>query len=260
MADTLLRFQIIGREEDDEDVRLNDFIKQLGLIKNTLAEVDRIITSDKTAYYRVIDLKHESPAVLTIKPVPMKDKPDFTENIIDTFMTGLKTIQQEDKAPDEFDFPLLQSMKDLGGLLHKQEITGLEFSINGQFVPLLPTIGQKIDKILGPDEYEEGSVVGMLHQLNLHNKQNTFTVYPTTRQPKVNCYFSDNLRNQVIDAVDHYIEVFGTLRYKRRENFPYAMTAKEIQVYPPEEELPTLWDLRGILSENELVESFSDEW
>jgi hypothetical protein len=42
------------------------------------------------------------------------------------------------------------------------------------------------------------------------------------------------------------VRVDGTLRYKWLSPYPYAVTATDIEIYPPEDQLPTIMELRGI--------------
>lgn len=107
----------------------------------------------------------------------------------------------------------------------------------------------------------------MLEHINLHSGQNVFTVYPTSRLPKIRCVFPKELRQQAIAAIDKYVHVFGFLKYKRREWYPYEMRAQSIEVYESEENLPTLHDLRGIAPEaagdqlsEDFVRGLRDEW
>jgi hypothetical protein len=46
--------------------------------------------------------------------------------------------------------------------------------------------------------------------------------------------------------LDRYVCVNGKLRYKRLEDFPYAIDAEEIEIMPFDDELPNLFDIRGI--------------
>ncbi len=52
--------------------------------------------------------------------------------------------------------------------------------------------------------------------------------------------------NNAIAGINHYVNVKGALRYKRRDKFPYAVNDAEIEVYPDEQKLPSIFDLKGI--------------
>jgi transposase-like protein len=134
----------------------------------------------------------------------------------------------------------------------------------------LPSLAGHIDTILGPDEYEYGSETGMLEKINVHDNQNVFTIYPTLRGvPKLRCIFPPRLRLEAVNAVARYVKVEGEMKFKShlRDKHPYEMVVQQIEIYPPEEELPTLKSLRGIiqnthseLSSEEEIRKIRHEW
>jgi hypothetical protein len=101
-----------------------------------------------------------------------------------------------------------------------------------------------LEEIIGPDETIIGSAKGKLEWLNIHN-QNVFNIYPNIGAKKITCHFHQDSRRDVIEAIDRYVIVYGTLRYKQRDRFPYAMDVKEIERIPDYGEWPSLWSLRG---------------
>ena len=62
----------------------------------------------------------------------------------------------------------------------------------------------------------------------------------------VACHFRSDLRDLAISALGAEVAVTGLLKYRSGEPFPYAINIDEIEVYPPENELPTIDDLRGL--------------
>jgi hypothetical protein len=103
----------------------------------------------------------------------------------------------------------------------------------------------QLEEIIGPDETIIGSAEGKLEWLNIHN-QNVFNIYPNIGARKITCHFKPELRRTVIEAIDRYVIVHGTLRYKQRERFPYAADVAEIEVVPEYDQLPLMADLQGI--------------
>lgn len=103
-------------------------------------------------------------------------------------------------------------------------------------------------KVIGPDELVLGSVNGVLEAINIHNTLR-FNVYPLVGPKKVVCSFPASMKSDVIAAIDRYVSVSGTLRYKHWSDFPHAMEAQSIDVFKEDRELPTLADLRGIAPE-----------
>jgi hypothetical protein len=245
-----------GASEDGGHLRLSDLIEQLELLKNALAETERLITGEdkeRYVYYRVVDLSHNSPARIVIEPAIKKQiNPQIPQATIGAFFYNLDQIKEK-KIPEGVDWRALEAYRDLSALLAKNSVTqvvieGLTdekaidktIDITAQFKTL-------VDELIGEDEIIKGSLIGSVEWLNIHDpKKNTFHIYPMIGAKKIVCRFPKKLKLQVIGAIDKRVEVYGDLRYKKTDNFPYAMNVEEIILLPSDEDLPTLTSLRGI--------------
>ena len=125
-----------------------------------------------------------------------------------------------------------------------------------------------IKRITLTPEFEFGAYTGMLEAINIHN-QNIFYIYPASHLPKLKCSFPENLRTEVIAAIGKYVTVLGEKKFKPSigDAIPYEMHAREIEVHPDEDELPTLMALKGLapdITEGKTSEVFireiRDEW
>lgn len=243
-----ITLQIRGRDTDNGDVRFDDFIKQLGAVKSALTETGRVVSEKASVYFKVVDLRHASPASIVLEAVSISVRENMAEAIIEKFFASLDDIERG-IAPSGFDYEAFQAFKDMTTLLGKKKLTEIKVSPNGGASKSLEYLAHNVDQILGPDEYEIGSLTGMLEQINVHLNQNMFTIYPTTHHPKVRCVFTQTLRKDAIHAVGEYVRVTGRMKYKTklRGAYPYEIAVEGLEVYPPEDELPTLDDLRGII-------------
>lgn len=270
MADNRrITLRITGLDKDNGDVRFDDFIKQLGALKNALSETDRIVSNKTSVYFKVVDLRHNSPALVVLEAVPLKSQDDSSEVVVNKFFESLEEIDRG-VAPSGFDYESFQAFKEISSLFERKRLTEIAISRNGDQAKSLDTLSRKVDDILGPDEYEYGSVTGMLEQINIHANQNVFTIYPTSKHPnKLRCVFPQHLQKEAVRAVGQYVRVFGQLKFKTRleGGHPYEMSVKEIEIYPPQEELPTLESLSGIapdatgdVSSDEFIRGIRNEW
>lgn len=269
-GNTKFTLHIRGRDIDHGHVRVEDFIKQLTSFKNALSATDRLISETLSTYFRIVDLRHQSPAFVEIEAVPVSTATvNRPEGVVNRFFRSLDDIERG-VAPEGFDFSTFQAFEEITALLQKDRITELilcrdDESQTKTLTPLAP----QIEKILGPDEYEVGSATGTLDQINLHANQNVFTIYPTSKQRKLRCVFAKEVRSQAIKAVGQYVRVSGRMKYKSHleRRYPYEVLVREIEVYPPESELPTLGSLEGAASDTplsmpseEFVRRIRDEW
>lgn len=126
-----------------------------------------------------------------------------------------------------------------------RHISEISISADGIDIPVTRELEHRIDQIIGPDILAEGTIAGDLETVNVHNRS-TFYIYPTVGPKKVLCNFPVHLFEAVKLGLKQYVSVSGKLRYKAREPFPYAIDVTDIEINPPGNELPSLWDLRGI--------------
>jgi hypothetical protein len=70
-----ITIQLVGSSLDKEDVRLTDLIEQLKIVKKALLENERAITDFPILDYKVVDLRHNSPATFVFEPVSMTGQP-----------------------------------------------------------------------------------------------------------------------------------------------------------------------------------------
>jgi hypothetical protein len=73
------------------------------------------------------------------------------------------------------------------------------------------------------------------------------------------------LKEAAIGAVGQFIEVHGIIHYKAVSTFPHQIDVKKLEVLPDEEELPSIFDLKGIapgltggLSSEEFAQGLKD--
>jgi hypothetical protein len=116
---------------------------------------------------------------------------------------------------------------------------------NGHTFDLSPKVQNEVDKALAVDDECEGSIEGMLEQINIHDGANTFHIYPSIGPRKLTCNFPSKLYDEAVSAVGRRVEVTGTLRYRFGASKPHQIVVSQIEIFPPDSELPSWDDLRG---------------
>lgn len=276
MPKNRVTIQLVGSLEDDWHVTLSAFLYQLEAVKAALKQTERLVSGDEepSVYYRIVDLSHASPATVVLEAVSMPQAPqepkrkrraqrmDYSGETVTRFFSSLKQIRQR-QAPPKADLQALESYRNLTASLNKK-VSHIQIINTEESIDIDKAFQSSIDEIIGPDELVEGTVSGTLERINLHNTTR-FDIFPTIGPKQVACDFKPELKESAIRAIDHYVSVGGKLRYKRLEQFPYAVNVESIEVFPPEEELPSLFDLRGMapdltrgLSIEKFVEAIRD--
>jgi len=218
-------------------------------------------------YYRVVDLRRSSPATVVLEAFPSDpvNPAGVPDRVVSKFFSSLQDIREHGKIPEDFDLPALEAYRELG-IPSRSNLSSVFIENGDSKFPIDHEFDTKIIAAIGPDETVEGSISGMLEKVNLHNTSR-FEIFPTIGPRRLICDFSPELRAQVKDGLDQYVRVSGRLRYKHWDKFPYAITTEKMEVYPEENNLPTLWDIRGIapaatgdLTSEQFVRAIRDAW
>jgi len=266
--------QAVGAVEDNGDLRFPEFIEQLNAVRVALRHTERLVTGTTEArvYYRVVDLHKASPATVVLEPKPLLDPDatitqDYSGSVVDTFLANLRHIMTHHTMPQHIDMPAAEAYINLGVTVEKH-VAELVITDDRERITIARGFKSVVETALGPDEICEGSITGTLDQVNLHRGTRRFFVYPFVGPVRVSCDFPPALRGKVKEGLDNYVRVIGELRYKKFDPFPYAVTASDIEILPPEEQLPTLLDIRGMApdaTKNLTTEEFlasirDDDW
>ena len=266
MAKNRLQVTVEGDPKDHGHVRLSDFLKQLEAVRKALRRTEELFQGEERnpVYYRIIGARHKSPLTVTLEAVADKS-PDLPPKVVGKFLDSIKQIRQSGTIPKDFDYPTAEAYREIVGPQHNYVASLVIANSRRRFV-IDHKYEEGIAKAIGPDEFTEGSITGTLDTLKLHNTT-AFEVFPTIGPKRVVCHFPAHLKEKVKQALERYVCVYGKLRYKHWDRFPHAVDAVDLEIYPPEEELPTLSELRGMapdltdgLGEQEFLEKVRDAW
>jgi hypothetical protein len=245
-----ITIQLVGSLSDKEDVRLSDLIEQLRVVKKALLENERVLTEHPILDYKVVDLRHNSPATIVLEPVGsdgIQPANTYISQVLTDFSNELRAIKRDGKLLREPEINRLEAYQQLG---HQKDslITKLRIVIDRKAVTIDENFNGKIEDILGPDELIEGSISGMLEAVNFH-RTNKFTLWPMLGPRKIAGTFAPDLRPKVKDAIGRFVTVPGQLRYKAWSPFPHGVVAEDIDPHLLDSELPTLSELKGAFPE-----------
>lgn len=104
----------------------------------------------------------------------------------------------------------------------------------------------KVDDILGPDQIEQGSIIGSLDVIDVHNQRNLFKVYPVVGPRIIKCRFPQGMLTDALNAIQRFVKIHGELHYKKSEKFPHLVKVSKIEILPDRSDKSSLSSLRGI--------------
>ena len=257
---------IEGLPEDDGRVRFNAFMTQLQSLSAALGRIDREANAGHPAsYFSIAELSYSSPIRVVLEPQPLPRQPYVGRMLLENLNRIADALTNGgDLAPIDAD--LLEEFERLAKPVGKRVKTAA-LLFNDRELVLDQKIVKQIDDALAIADECDGGVEGMLEQINIHHGANTFHVYPEIGPKKVTCHFPNRLYDDAVSAVGRRVEVFGTLRYRAGADFPHQIAVSQIEVFPPEYELPDWDDLRGRapdalggLSSEAFVRELRDGW
>lgn len=252
-----IKVVIEGMPEDRGFVRANAFINGLNAIIKNITRVDKTISKKGTPSFhlRITELSYKSPATVVMEAIPDDPEIDLRSKTIDKFYFTYEAIQQG--RPDKItEYGLIEDMIYIVNPIGKY-INSIQITTDGYDLSLTNEFKAKMNLMLAPEELSSGSICGMLEYINIHQDKNVFRIYPDVGPTKITCHFPEELTKTAIEAIGKYVEVKGELKFKAISKYPHEIIVKEIDIFPPEEDLPTLYDLRGIAPD--LTEGLSSE-
>jgi hypothetical protein len=242
--DDRLTLIIEGLPEDDGRVRLGVFMSQLQSFSATISKLDRDANQGKPAsYFRIAELSYSSPVRVVLEPQTLPNQ-HYTGNAIVESLGRIAVALENGSDLSGLDADLLEDIRALARPVGKT-VKNTTLLFNDHRLDLTPKITSKVDQALAVDDECDGSLEGMLEQINIHHGANTFHIYPEVGPRKVTCHFPSRLYDDAVSAVGKRVEVFGTLRYRLGASYPHQIAVSQVEAFPPEADLPDWDDLRG---------------
>lgn len=257
---------IEGLPEDDGRVRFNVFMSQLQNLNATISKLDRETNNGKQAsYFQIVELSYSSPVRVVVEPQALPEQP-YVGHLVVEKLDHIASALETGSDLSGLDADLLEDIRNLARPIGKH-VKSAALLFNETTLNLTEKIAGNIESALAIEEECDGAIDGMLEQINVHLGANIFHIFPELGPKKITCHFPGRLYDDAVAAVGKRVEVSGTLRYRAGSNFPHQVTVTEIDVFPPESELPDWEDLRGLapdatgeLSSEAFVRELRDAW
>lgn len=244
MRDYKLKVSLEGLSDESGHLRVNQFTAFVDCFARVFKRVDSLVTGQKNSIYlRIVDLSHNSPAMLVLEAKPSKETNDQRSAVFTRFVGIFEDITNG-KDIGLVDYELLKDLKELVRPIGKS-IQSARVSTDGKVFDITQAFQARVDLTVAEEETFPGEITGVLEYLNVHGGTRIFKIYPDIGPSQIDCYFSDELKSLAKEAILRYIGVSGTLTQKRAALFPHKIDVEEINIFPGEEELPNLSDFIG---------------
>lgn len=238
---------LVGFELDHPQLAFSRFIEAADDFLGLLREVATDIVGPGGVRWVVEDVSRSSPVRLSVRPIASR-KGVRTQDLAEvnrSITNGFATIQSRPERPAHFNDRALEKAKDLarkvGTDLSLLRVNGRsdQTDVTGQLIA-------NVDAILGETVSSIGTIDGSLEALNVHGDR-YFSVYDVLTGQRVRCDFGHRIStDEIARAVERRVAVHGQIK-SRPTGEIVGMIAERVEVFPPESELPSADEVRGIL-------------
>lgn len=259
-----IKLTLDGPESEQGFIRLPDFLKWLENQHKTLVDFDKLISGQRSNYFRITDLRRDSPSTVMVEVCPNEPNDDTSTVLVDRYIGTVRDIA-EGRVPPGMSVDMLRDFRELARPIGKGLRSATigygdtEISLSSDFV-------SQIDSALSQIHRSIGSVEGTVERFNAHAGANVFYIYPSFGPSKVKCNFNEEQKQDAVDAILKDVRVVGELVYFRDEPFPHEINVLEIQTLE-DEDIPDIETLRGVapgatdeLSSEAFIRRERDAW
>ena len=233
----------ITLEIDEEVISIADFQKAtdnfLGLVK----ELSKAVSENADAGAWQVKV-YEGSAGVGVAPLsPLLDQ----ARIRNVMVSGLRSLSKGIR-PGEFTDRAIEHSKSLASLFKKSAVDPNVriWSQREESVRVSRSIATGADELLAAVYEEDGSVDGILEKVDGHGKLQ-FVVYDIIDSRAVKCEFTNEQLHQALSSFQKRVEVIGRVKY-RKDGMPVSIKANRIVNYPDKADIPTLAQMRVLLS------------
>jgi hypothetical protein len=234
------------------DLRLDDFLGQMTALKTALRETERIVSNaEPCLYFTIKSLRKSSPATAILEAVSdtsdERSAPRYANYVVRSLTTNLRVITNKKRRPSKLDVQALEAYRALSEPAEKQQVE-MTLTTGNNSVVIGKGFREAIESVMGEDEFSYGSVSGKIEAINLHEQNRRFQLFPTIGAYKIIGTFRTRDRARFAGAVDKYVTVYGRIKYKTWDTYPYAILADDIVVHDAGD-IGSLRDLKGACPE-----------
>jgi hypothetical protein len=236
-----------GLDSEGGYIRLNDFIAELGRFVEIARQAEDVVSNktSRSIYYRIVDLKHSSPASITLEARAKDPKFDIRAAILDEIADTMTKLKSGEEIKGRERFYLIESIKNFADPIGKN-ISRLNVFFDQNKINLDQEFKARANLYVAPEESCKASFRGMLDIINIHGPEKLFWLYPEIGPHKIQCTFPERLFETAKMALGKRVEIVGLFNYKINAPYPHAAEVDDMSTLPPDAELPNFKDLLGI--------------
>jgi hypothetical protein len=189
-------------------------------------------------------------AILEIEAQPRgEETPVGAEaEVVRRFKSGMRQVVERGERPPFFSERAMQQAYELTTLLNENGIQAFRIGFNGDAVELTPGIRKAVRQTLEGRYRAIGSIEARIEALSAHDTPYSCTAWTLLTNEPIRCFFSEpGLLAAAYDNFKRRVTLRGVLN-SRADGEVTSMRVHSIVPFPPDDELPEVDDIRGIMA------------
>jgi hypothetical protein len=233
-----VKLTIHASGNDANDVMASDFLKQVSALRDLVL---LSVHDHKDVDAKIVGLSRNSPATIELEAFWRQDKRPLD---VDAYFDRVRSVLENGKAPKELGRAVFDTLKEFVSVVGNG-VRESVLQIGDRQIHIEHQARQRLESVIEPDYTVEGTIDGMLEAVNIHGNRNQFVLYPVIGPSRVNCYFPEEMLNDVRPVLGKYAIVTGKMKYRWREKFPFEARASYLEQVS-ESDQPNLSEIIGI--------------
>lgn len=165
--------------------------------------------------------------------------------IATAIVAGVQMLDREPRRPPYYNDAALGHAKALANLVKDD----LPISVKNGVVSTAVTkhVMANVDAVLGAPIESLGTLEGRLESVNIHGDRPTLGLYDLLTRHRTDCYFGKHLSLEDIrPGIGRRVAITGAIKTKPNGE-RLSIEARQIRIFPSEDDLPSFEDVVGIL-------------
>lgn len=192
----------------------------------------------------------EGSTLLAMDPKPILPR-EIVRGIYKRVELGVRQLANRDIERSGLPEGALKHLKVLAEMTDVRPKGGapipLRLWVERRPISLEPVIANTIREEGQSDYSDHGTIEGRLETIQDDRGGLQFRIRDALLRQKIQCYFPEELLQDVFDKFRKRVEVTGIIHY-RKNGTPISIAAERIEALPDDSELPSAKDVRGILA------------
>jgi len=230
------------------DVDASDFTKalnaQIRLVREVMTEMG--LKPDGVRW--VIAELHSGSAYAGVEAVIEEDTllMDDVDRAIAESAKGFTSLRQVAERPPYFNDEALETCRELAELRPPNDAGLTRLQFGAEAVEPSLHVAANVQEITVGRWQSIGSVDGLLHGVVTTEGGYKIYIKDRARSRSVHCTVPREMRKEALDSFEQRVIVRGII-WSRKDGNPQRIEAKSIERVPPDDQLPGVKDVRGIL-------------